>query len=96
MRDAIKLREVVARAILNKIIARNAIITGKNYDPDYYDEFDLCEAYEHADAAISIMIEACAGMAERHYDPKRHDFTKDPYIMTLQVAAAIRALGGDQ
>lgn len=45
------------------------------------------------DRAIeAAAIERCAKVCERHYDKNRPDFTRDPYITTLQCAAAIRAL----
>jgi len=43
--------------------------------------------------AVKAEREACARVCEVHYDKKRVDFTKDPYITTLQCAAAIRARG---
>lgn len=43
------------RAILDCIIQRNATIAGRKYNPEHYDEFDLCEAQEHARAAIAAM-----------------------------------------
>jgi len=69
----------------------------QNYlDTSGLEEEPLYAAPQSERAAV---IEECARVAETHYTNKdRPDWTRDPYINTLQIAAAIRALangGGD-
>ncbi len=47
------------------------------------------------ETAVAAEREECAKLCEKHYDKKRVDFTRDPYITTLQCAAAIRARGNN-
>ena len=47
--------------------------------------------------ALRELREEMAKVCEHHTDdPKRHDRTRDPYITTLQCAAAIRRYGEEE
>ena len=45
--------------------------------------------------AVAIEREECAELCETHRDVRKPDRTNDPYITTLQCAAAIRARGNE-
>jgi hypothetical protein len=71
------------------------IAEGVTVDEATQGVIDALEAYVQnlVRRAVAAEREECANVCEQHYDEKRVNFTRDPYITTLQCAAAIRARG---
>ncbi len=65
-----ELIETIKREILRLVAKRNCIIAGIAYNENsnYVDEFDICEASEHARAALAVaepvIREQCARIAD--------------------------------
>ena len=89
-----ELIEKMAQGILRAIAKRNCIIAGAPYNENNVDEFDICEALDHARAALAVaepvIRDECARMAE-----KRACMIDCCEATGVKIAAAIREGGED-